>query len=590
MSLIVGIRAGLVAGIKAGINGDASQDLRDMIVIAGQSNGVGNGTAAFITNGYQLAEPFPAVRTTRKVSYALTDPITWVEFATDSTQPRTGAGTPPDFGVELSMARRLEDAAPGRFGIGMFGMSGARLDSNFLDSSGFPSLPGGGPTMFDQLVTFIQSLPGPIKAFVWMQGETDAGSATPAANYGANLTTFFSDLRTALGLPTLPIIFTRLNNSVVATFKADVRTGQATVDALANNTMVDTDDLTPLADSFHFTPNQYVTLGSRLADSVLSVLSVEDPPVVDWTQVPSGLGVTFTDASTDDGTITSRLWNFGDGATSTATSPSRTYAADGTYTVTMTATDNLGAVTARSRIVNVTSTAVAVDGPGSVYVPVTSAQWTALGLTAPTTLYPCQEAAGALVDANAVRNLTVVGTGHLYSQVVAGWTRTFVGFGLSAAGRFADATGPDPATNSIAFLMYLQLVSSPALSRQVAQIASPTVFTLQVTSTATGQYRLSNGTTKDGGAGPAGLVMPVLILHNRAQSMARIYTGQERIAGTYNGSVAGRFLAIGNGGTSTAAMRVGLAAEWSGAAAETAFPSDAAVRTFLQKLNWRPNW
>ncbi len=48
-------------------------------------------------------------------------------------------------------------------------------------------------------------------------------------------------------------------------------------------------------------------------------------------------------SSDSDGTITSYLWDFGDGNTSTAANPSHTYAAAGGYTVTLTVTDNEGA-------------------------------------------------------------------------------------------------------------------------------------------------------------------------------------------------------------------------------------------------------
>jgi flagellin-like protein len=66
-------------------------------------------------------------------------------------------------------------------------------------------------------------------------------------------------------------------------------------------------------------------------------------PVADFTFSATNLVVQFTDGSTDsDGTIASRLWAFGDTQTSTATSPSHTYAAAGTYTVRLTVTDNLG--------------------------------------------------------------------------------------------------------------------------------------------------------------------------------------------------------------------------------------------------------
>ncbi len=80
------------------------------------------------------------------------------------------------------------------------------------------------------------------------------------------------------------------------------------------------------------------------------------PPVANFTSSVSGLTVSFTDTSTDsNGIIASRSWNFGDGTTSTATNPSRTYAAAGTYTVALTVTDNGGASNTVSRSVTVGS-------------------------------------------------------------------------------------------------------------------------------------------------------------------------------------------------------------------------------------------
>lgn len=80
------------------------------------------------------------------------------------------------------------------------------------------------------------------------------------------------------------------------------------------------------------------------------------PPVANFTFTTSGLAATFTDSSTDsDGTISSRAWNFGDSGTSTATNPSHTYASAGTYTVSLTVTDNGGATNTKTQSVTVSS-------------------------------------------------------------------------------------------------------------------------------------------------------------------------------------------------------------------------------------------
>jgi len=65
-------------------------------------------------------------------------------------------------------------------------------------------------------------------------------------------------------------------------------------------------------------------------------------PTANFSFTTSGLTANFTDSSTDTGgTISAHSWTFGDNGTSTATSPSHTYAAAGTYTVTETVTDGV---------------------------------------------------------------------------------------------------------------------------------------------------------------------------------------------------------------------------------------------------------
>ncbi|HEY9523064.1 MAG TPA: PKD domain-containing protein, partial [Thermopolyspora sp.] len=78
-------------------------------------------------------------------------------------------------------------------------------------------------------------------------------------------------------------------------------------------------------------------------------------PVADFTVTCTNLACVFTDRSTDDGDVASWSWSFGDGATSTAQNPSRTFASAGTYNVTLTVTDDEGATNQHSAPVSVTA-------------------------------------------------------------------------------------------------------------------------------------------------------------------------------------------------------------------------------------------
>jgi len=80
------------------------------------------------------------------------------------------------------------------------------------------------------------------------------------------------------------------------------------------------------------------------------------PPTANFSFTTSGLTAQFADTSTDtDGNIVTWSWNFGDGSTSTEQNPTRTYAAAGTYPVSLSVTDNDGATTSISKNVTVSS-------------------------------------------------------------------------------------------------------------------------------------------------------------------------------------------------------------------------------------------
>lgn len=82
------------------------------------------------------------------------------------------------------------------------------------------------------------------------------------------------------------------------------------------------------------------------------------PPVARMTTTVNGLAVTADGStSTDsDGTIATYAWGFGDGTTASGVRPApHTYAQAGTYTVSLTVTDNAGATNTTTKSVTVTS-------------------------------------------------------------------------------------------------------------------------------------------------------------------------------------------------------------------------------------------
>ncbi len=112
-----------------------------------------------------------------------------------------------------------------------------------------------------------------------------------------------------------------------------------------------------------YTVTLTVTDDDGATDSASQSVTVSDtanqPPTASFTFSCTDLGCTFdgSGSTDDDGTITSWAWDFGDGSTGSGETLSHTYGAAGTYTVTLTVTDDGGLTGSASQSVTVTEPA-----------------------------------------------------------------------------------------------------------------------------------------------------------------------------------------------------------------------------------------
>jgi PKD repeat protein len=93
-------------------------------------------------------------------------------------------------------------------------------------------------------------------------------------------------------------------------------------------------------------------------------------------------------SSDPDGTVASYAWGFGDGGTSTAIAPSHSYAADGTYDVTLKVTDNQGGTT------TTTSSVTVPQGSGSSTIGFDGSAVSVSAARTPTVTVPAGAAVG----------------------------------------------------------------------------------------------------------------------------------------------------------------------------------------------------
>ena len=151
-------------------------------------------------------------------------------------------------------------------------------------------------------------------------------------------------------------------------------------------------------------------------------------PVASFTASPTSgtapLNVAFTDTST--GSPTSWAWDFGDGGTSTAQNPSHSYAAAGTYTAKLTATNSGGSSSATKTI---TVSAATTPPPTSgVTVVGSSTTYSGTAVTGVSISAPAGTAAGDVLVAAITAD-----TNPGMASVPAGWTAMVNGLSINSS-------------------------------------------------------------------------------------------------------------------------------------------------------------
>ena len=243
------------------------------------------------------------------------------------------------------------------------------------------------------------------------------------------------------------------------------------------------------------------------------------------------------------------------------------------------------------------------DATSSKFYPLSTSQWTALGITPPMSAWGFQETA-ALTVPDYINRITLDKTGGNYlsighSAAVPGQTRLATSFADGVVQQdlhSSDTRLPDLSTTSCAMLCTTYVTAAtPAgggfapyqcwmYGFGVSQLCSAHV-------SATGVY----GITVNGAGQFEGIVAQLntnvtgLLVYDVTGSRVMLYTPAEKITGTFanQGATTGLHVGTQNPDIPAPAMKVSHAAFWSGADAEF---SDAEARSMLQALGHTVAW
>lgn len=260
--------AGNVA--DAGNVGDGGSDVLTLYATAGQSNDSGQGDYAALPPDQRPLDP----RWTQWI--ALADPwnvfpTVWSVGGPIGREPKAAY-----FGPELYMGYTLADSGK-HVGIVKYAHGGRALAKYWLP----------GQEDYPVLIQVIHDATAKLDAagirwrwggLAWVGSEGDGGNVTWSADWTPNFETFEAAVRADLGVPDLPIYFSRLCPAMTLQYFQTVYDQETAYPATHPHTfMVDTDDLTVKdqgvagpPNNIHYDTPAQVELGKRIARAILA--------------------------------------------------------------------------------------------------------------------------------------------------------------------------------------------------------------------------------------------------------------------------------------------------------------------------------
>ncbi|EYU25475.1 hypothetical protein ABFS82_03G039200 [Erythranthe guttata] len=244
-----------------------SDEFKSIFILAGQSNMAGR---AGVISGKFTGEMPPACAPSPFI-LRLNPNLTWEE-ARDPLHEGIDINKTCGIGPGMPFANSVmeRDSSIGVIGLVPCAAGGTNIEQ----------WSRGGERLYNQLIQRAQAAMrgggGVIRALLWYQGEADADDAGRAKNYKWKLEKFFTDVRSDLQLPQLPIIQVALASSKPGKYVDEIRKVQLGIN-LTNVICVDAWGFPLTGDKLHLNTDGEIQVGRLMADAFLKLKITPQP-------------------------------------------------------------------------------------------------------------------------------------------------------------------------------------------------------------------------------------------------------------------------------------------------------------------------